>query len=154
MAAKAHTNMPPPPVMPSTTPQGSHDQKQGLLAGQLINKYTIYSLDANFLIPPDQVLVDETNRDGVFVKSSDCIANALGHCTTGYDHSKARHVCIEVPREQMKLNELMEYNQKAAELDPALPLVIVDKVAYSGLGGNHDNVFCRMVVQGRKSPRR
>ena len=123
-------------------------------AAAYITKYAIYSLDApGPRLKPDEVLIDQSNRDNVFVHPVGAMEGAERVHAAGWVLKKARCVCVQFPLDKQKVDEIIRYNQEEGEKEKALPAVKIDLAGYTALGGNHTNTWLRMVSQGREVDR-
>ena len=96
-----------------------------------------------------EVLPSKYNRDGLAITSRDCLDAAEGRSKAGFVPSMLRAICVQMPVDAEKVREFLDACEAACALDDALPRVKRNQVSAMGLGGNHNNMFFRMVKQRR-----
>ena len=109
-----------------------------------------YMIDQNVPLNPEKVVIDPTNRDKVFVTSQGIIDGAAKIHKAGFVKEKTRCIAVQFPIDTAKVDEIIKYNMEEGKKDAALPEVKPMMCEYTGVGGNHTNSFCRMVLQSRE----
>ena len=123
------------------------DKEIVAIATALISKYSVYPADELPRLHPEVTCVDPENRDRIVLTSGAVVEQATGVHNAGFVLKKTRKIDVELPDDPTAKASIIGSNQKWHVKQPTLPKVMLDKVAYSGIGGNHTNTFLRMVLQ-------
>ena len=119
-------------------------------AAAFVTKYDVHHGELQPRLNPEKVLVDQTNRDRVFVASEDIIKGAAKIFTAGFVLKKTRCIAVQFPVDKDQVDAILQYNTEEGKKDAALPEVKPLVCEYTGIGGNHMNVFLRMMKQSRE----
>ncbi len=116
----------------------------------LISKYSLYASDELPRLHPEKTIPDPDNRDNIDLHAAGVIRQASDVHNAGFILKKTRCLNVELPDEPGARNAIIKYSVDLSKKQLAFPEAKLHTVAFSGIGGNHTNVFLRMALQGRK----
>ena len=65
----------------------------------------------------------------------------------GFILNKVRAIAVQFPADLHEQTDIVDYNINNSKRDPRLPKVINGVADKTGIAGNHNNIFLRMVLQ-------
>ena len=120
------------------------DTKKSRLGSKLLNQYRLGDVE---WVSIDAIITDPTNRDGECIKLDDALAKGEAIEAQGFDFSKVRMVCVQMPHGETARDHIFDTNETWKRDDPRFPLFDRQRIEYSCVGGNHLLTFLKMLAQ-------